>query len=244
MTRTFDLEAFDRAYAEHVVATTWQEPADYYPRYRTRYAALLELYARQVAPEPIDTLEVGGGQLAMLAKAMWGDRAVVADIAGPQFPYLNEQGVETALWNLCSDDQPFHERFDVVFFSEVIEHLPVPGHLALEKLRRALRPGGRLICSTPNLYRPRNVVYLALGRPVFDYFHVPTDHALGHVLEYSADHLRFQIERAGFLDGRIELRHFAHAPTRLGARLLAWLGAPLYQVPRFRDNLLATAIAP
>ena len=40
------------------------------------------------------------------------------------------------------------EEFDVVVISEVLEHLHSP-HLALDNIRAALRPGGRLILSTP-----------------------------------------------------------------------------------------------
>jgi SAM-dependent methyltransferase len=244
MPRRFDRQSFASAYRTYVAGGRWQEAPEYYPRYRSRYAALLQRYAAIARPEPLDVLEVGGGQLALLCKVLWGDRAVVADLSGPQFPHLRACGVETASWNLCGDDQPFRERFDAVFLSEVIEHLPVPGHVVLEKLRRALRPGGLLVCSTPNLYRPRNVVYLAFGRPLFDHFQYPTEHGLGHVLEYSAEHLRFQIEKAGFGDCRVELRHFGHLPTHPVERVLATLGAPLYLIPRFRDNLLATATAP
>jgi SAM-dependent methyltransferase len=244
MARAFDYRSFASAYEENVACVPWQESLDYYPRYRSRYVALLERYATLMPPHPAEVLEVGGGQLALLAKALWGDRAVVADLTGPHFTHLHNRGVETANWNLCAEEQPFRERFDAVFLSEVIEHLPVPGHLVLERLRRALRPGGKLVCSTPNLYRPRNVVYLALGIRLFDYFRYSSDTGLGHVLEYSADHLRFQIEKAGFVDCNIELRHFGHSPTRSWARALAWLGGPLRWVPRFRDNLLATATAP
>lgn len=244
MTRPFDGAAFTRAYGQYVLPTSWQEPSSYYPRYLSRYRALLERYASLMQPESADVLDVGGGQLALLASKLWGDRAVVADVSGPQFPYLRSQGVETVNWNLCEEVQPFQGRFDAIFLSEVIEHLPIPGHIVLEKLRAALRNGGKLVCSTPNLYRPRNVIYLAMGKPIFDYFRYPTDRGLGHVLEYSSDHLRYQIERAGFTNCRIELRHFAHSPERIPARVLAWLGSPLYLMPRFRDNLLATATAP
>ena len=244
MTRAFESRAFARAYDAYVLPAQWQEQPEYYARYRSRYAALMERYATLLGPDPIDVLEVGGGQLALLAKVLWGDRAVVADFAGPQFAYLRSHGVGTQVWDLCGTQQPFENAFDTVFLSEVIEHLPVPGHLVLERLRRALRPGGKLVCSTPNLYRPRNIVYMALGIPIFDNFTFPTQHGLGHVLEYSVDHLRFQIERAGFKDCRIELRHFGHNPTRILPRLLAWVGAPLYLLPRFRGNLLATATAP
>ena len=182
--------------------------------------------------------------MPLLAKLLWGDRATLADIAGSHFDYLREQGVEVVEWNLCSDDQPFVGDFDAIFFSEVIEHLPIPGHVVLERLRIALKPGGVMICTTPNLYRLRNVVYLALGKPMYDYFRMPTDRGLGHILEYSQDHLKWQIERAGFEDVRVELRHLAHTIKAVHMRSPLLVRISLVAVPRFRDYLLATARSP
>ncbi|HEU0315962.1 MAG TPA: class I SAM-dependent methyltransferase, partial [Solirubrobacteraceae bacterium] len=45
------------------------------------------------------------------------------------------------------------ESFDLVLCSEVIEHIPDPG-AALTSIRRILRPGGRLILSTPHRFSP------------------------------------------------------------------------------------------
>lgn len=244
MARTFDRQAFDRAYQRYICEGTFQEVPEYYPRYKSRYEAIVRQYAEVAGAPPLDVLEVGGGQHALLAKALWNDRAVVADIPGKHFDYLKSQGVETAAWNLVSNDQPFENRFDAILFSEVIEHLPIPGHVVLERLRKALRPGGILVLSTPNLYRLRNVVYMALGINMFDHFTMPTDHGLGHVLEYSEDHLRWQLETAGFQNLQIKLRQFHHTPTKLRDRVLSVVGYPLFLYPRFRDNLLAVATAP
>lgn len=242
--RTFDDKAFARAFDEVVLAGHWQEKSAYYPRYRTRYEAVLRSFADVAPDHPVDLLEVGGGQLAALAHRLWRDRATVADIGDTCFPTLEKQGVATFRYNLAADEPPTGHAYDVVLLSEVIEHLPVPGHLALLRLRTMLRPGGLLICSTPNLYRLRNIVFLALGRPIFDNFDVPRESGAGHVLEYSADHLRWQFEQAGFTDIDVTLREFAHVPHRTSDRLLAALGRPLLRIPRFRDNLLATAVAP
>lgn len=242
--RTFDDKAFVAAFNDVVLAGEWQESTSYYPRYQSRYEAVLRRFATASEAPPLDVLEVGGGQLAALAKRLWGDRATVADLNSACFATLAEQGVATFQYNLARDDPPKDRGYDVVLLSEVIEHLPVPGHVALRRLREVLRPGGLLICSTPNLYRLRNVVFLALGRPIFDHFDSPSDRGAGHVLEYSAEHLRWQFEQAGFRDIDVQLREFAHVPTQRGDRLLAALGRPLLKVPRFRDNLLAMAVAP
>jgi SAM-dependent methyltransferase len=244
MARVFDERAFQEAYQRYIAEGRFQEVPEYYPRYRSRYRALLKRYAEIVGPGPLDVLDVGGGQLALLCKVLWQDRAVVADLEGPHLDYLGGNGVETVVWNLCSEAQPFLDRFDVIFLSEVIAHLPFPPHIVLERLRKGLRPGGKLICSTPNLYRLRNVVYLACGIRLFDYFREVKKGWPGAILDYSADHLRWQLEEAGFRDCRIELRQFHHNPGHWLARLLSWLAYPLFLVPRFRDNLLAVATAP
>jgi 2-polyprenyl-3-methyl-5-hydroxy-6-metoxy-1,4-benzoquinol methylase len=241
MARHWNDALFESSYKELVVAGTFNEAEEYYPRYKSRYKDLLVRYA-QLAPEDCqDVLDVGGGQFALLCHAIWGDRAFAADIGGKHLEYLNSQGITTKTWNLCSVDQPFEAHFDFIFFSEVIEHLPIPGHIVLERLRLALKQNGTIICSTPNLYRLRNIVYMFLGKQIFDYFRMPTDRGLGHVLEYSVDHLRWQLLTAGFRNPKIVFVQMHHLPNNIAFRLMYWLGSPLFFVPRFRDNLVAIA---
>ncbi len=218
---------------------------DYYLRYRSRYKEFIRRFAALAPPGPVDVLDIGGGQLALVAIKLWNDRGVAADLPGPHLLYMAEHGVETIHWNLCKSDAPCDTKFDFIFFSEVIEHLPIPGYVVLGRLRKALRPGGVIICSTPNLYRLRNLAYMAVGHPIFDYFRYPDDEvALGHVLEYSRDHLDWQFKKAGFVKCRVEYSQLHHLPTNPFFRPLALLGYPLHLVPRWRDYLVATAYAP
>ncbi len=224
--REFDQAAFDGAFGK-LVSLRWQEEPSYYPRYRTRYAAILQRFAERAPDRTLDVLEVGGGQLAYLAVTLWGDRGSVADVQPGCFAGLRAHGIDAFRWDLARDDPPTEKRFDAIFFSEVIEHLPVPGHIALRRLRMLLRDEGLLLCSTPNLYRLRNVVYLFRGRPLFDHFDLPGERGFGHVLEYSAEHLSWQFQRAGFRDFAVELRQLpAHAerPGRQGA-VVGWCSA-------------------
>jgi SAM-dependent methyltransferase len=246
MARPWRVDDFDSVYNEFVCQDTIKfGTRAYYRRYRSRYKACIERFCSIAPPHPIDILDVGGGQLALVCKKLWNDRAVLADLPGPHTSYLAGHGVETVHWNLCKPEQPFGQVFDAVFFSEVIEHLPVPGHIALERLRQALKPGAFIICTTPNLYRARNVVYMILGLPIYDHFELPVEErSLGHVIEYSREHLQWQFEKAGFKACEVEYRQMRHSPTNRIFRLLSWLGQPLFVVPRFRDNLLATAYAP
>jgi hypothetical protein len=86
---------------------------------------------------------------------------------------------------------------------------------------------------------------MALGLPIFDHFQYPDgDTALGHVLEYSRGHLDWQFKKAGFTQYRVEYSQMHHLPTNPLNRPLALLGYPLHMVPRWRDNLVATAYAP
>ena len=241
--RDFSEASFDRAFKQLATDVRWQEDPSYYPRYRTRYAAIMRRFAEKVPDESLNVLDIGGGQLAYLAVALWGDQGCVADVQDGCFAELRARGIDAFEWNLALDDPPTDRRFDAIFFSEVIEHLPVPGHIALRRLRTLLRPGGLLLCSTPNLYRLRNVVYLLRGLQLFDHFDLPGVRGYGHVLEYSAEHLSWQLRRAGFADFAVELRNFDHTPNEPLNRVLSSVGAPLRRIPRYRDNLLAVATA-
>ena len=64
-----------------------------------------------------------------------------------------------------SEDLPFDDgTFDVVVFSEVMEHLRFP-QKALCEIARVLRKNGTLIGSVPNAFRMRNRLKFLLGKP-------------------------------------------------------------------------------
>jgi len=67
--------------------------------------------------------------------------------------------------DIDSEDLPFDDRmFDVVVFSEVMEHLRFP-QKALSEISRVLMKNGKLIGSVPNAFRLRNRWKFFCGKP-------------------------------------------------------------------------------
>jgi SAM-dependent methyltransferase len=84
-----------------------------------------------------------------------------------------------------------HSSVDLVWCSEVLEHVPDTAHLLLE-VRRVLRPGGRLLVTVPYHGRVKNLL-IALLR--FDAHFDPLGQ---HVRFYTARSLRTTLERSAF----------------------------------------------
>src|SRR3954447_13056427 len=114
MPRQFDQSAFSAAFDKLIVRGRFNEEPSYYPRYRSRYQQLMELFAKLAPASPCKVLDIGGGQFAVLTHALWHDDCMAADIGGEHLNYVASLGNRTARWNLCSDDQPFQNEFDVV----------------------------------------------------------------------------------------------------------------------------------
>lgn len=139
---------------------------------------------------------------------------------------MTRHGVDFRRCDLIRDDLPERGAFDAAVLCEVVEHLPVPLHLVLEKVLRWVRPGGFVFLTTPNLYRLRNVVRLATGRELFCPLYYPEPgQGIGHPFEFSADHLRWHMERAGLEGVVVELTQLTMRGSSPGAevaRLAAW----------------------
>ncbi len=172
---------------------------------------------------------------------------MVGDVSDAFKATLVQHGIEFVRCDLIRDDLPFENEFDAVVMLEVVQHFPIPLHEVFEKVRRWLKPGGYLLCTTPNLYRLRNVVRLALGLRVFDFFFMPDEsQPIGHPFEYYKEHLLFHLEKANFDVKSIELKQllgFESGVTPM-AKVGRFLAAPLLTFPRWRDSLVAVATKP
>lgn len=99
-------------------------------------------------------------------------RSFGLDVVGYELPAnvevycraLKAQGVPLFGFDIYDDTAPPCERpADVLICSEVVEHLFMDVSTVLERLRPLLRLGGRLLLTTPNIYRRRNLLRLMRG---------------------------------------------------------------------------------
>lgn len=84
---------------------------------------------------------------------------------------------------------PYQQAFDTIVAGELVEHLENPG-LFLSSCARALKPGGRLVLSTPNVFTPLlSLMYLKNGDRAFN-----PDHAVW----FCPQTIRAILARCGF----------------------------------------------
>ena len=243
--RTLARGEFDRAYDELILNNKYVEEKGYYRRYRKRYFKTLQYFANLDLPRPAKILEVGGGQIALLAHHLFGDEGTTGDINEAYARPVTSHGLDFVVCDLVHDDVPHRDHFDVFVLCEVIEHMPIPPHIVLEKIKQWIKPGGVILLTTPNLYRLRNTLRLLTGMRVFcNWYYPPRGKGLGHPIEYSAEHMQWQLEKAGFEVRIMDHVQLTNAGSHWWSRIMRAVLAPLLLRPLWRDALVAVAVKP
>ncbi len=148
-----------------------------------------------------DHLDIGCGPGTFIATLPEGHRSVGIDIAAPQIAHAETRYATARREFRVVEPGPLpfaDESFDVVTLVELIEHLPdEQNRRLLAEARRVLRPGGRLLASTPNyasLWPALELLVDRLGRvPYRDQ----------HITHYTRGRLSALLEAAGFADVRV-----------------------------------------
>ena len=103
------------------------------------------------------------------------------------FDLLNSHRVD--LWPECGP-------FDLIVFSEVLEHLSVAPEFVFALLNSLLADNGVLICTTPNAADVAKRLRLAYGRNPFEQLRLYSANP-GHIREYTRQELRHIAQNVG-----------------------------------------------
>lgn len=116
---------------------------------RKRFAEYLAQIG-EIGKRPGRVLDVGcnAGELLALFQAAGWEVAGVEPSPGPAMFARRRLGAP--IWNgLVEEVLPDGESFDLITMTHVLEHIERPG-LVIDRMKRALRPGGMLLLEVPN----------------------------------------------------------------------------------------------
>lgn len=226
--------------------------AAYFRLHRYRFAAMLRAMGRAAGAHVLEVGVTPGHFTELLVGAGYQVTGVDLDPARRQALW-QRLGVEVRRANLEREPLPFEAAtFDWVVFSEVIEHLlysPLP---VLREFRRVLRPGGRMLITTPNeLYlksRLRTIVRAALWlslstRAEFRHQMLLEGEAryTTHARTYTMGELTWLVEQAGL---RVIQRRFEAPWERVGLEPARLRSHPLRVFAKGGFAALTAALPP
>jgi len=136
---------------------------------------------------------------------------------------LIDQNALTVITHDLEGDDPgadLIDQYDLIVFNEVFEHLRINPLKTLRKLHSWLKPGGKLILSTPNAqsldgfrkYITPGVMFGLGAIPVVEYGKLETIGHMGHVREYTAPEVMHTLKHTGFIT---EVLTYRFSPAQL-----------------------------
>jgi SAM-dependent methyltransferase len=170
--------------------------------YRARRKIISDAISQIRLPKASRILEAGcgpGGNLSMLKQ--FGDVCAIEPY-GPACEIAKAKGVAEVQQSGLPGDIPFKAKFDLIGAFDVLEHIERDVE-ALESLRVALAPSGRLILTVP----------------AYQWMWSAHDVRNHHVRRYTMQHLRRITETAGFNVERITHFNTLLFPLIAGVRL-------------------------
>lgn len=183
--------------------------SEYNYNHKRRYARTLEVL-RENLSDGQHLLELGTSDVIPVALKMLGPdvRMTVTDfdltlsVSGSMVCSVGgvEREVERYSVDLESTKLPAKdELFDVVLCCEVLEHMDIDPMFMLSEVNRVLKPGGKLIMTTPNVTNTRAIWKILRGIEPYFYMQYHRDRSpYRHNYEHSVETVEALLAAAGF----------------------------------------------
>lgn len=204
---------------------TWYD--HYVKKQSTRIAHDLHWVETVVKPQGLIVDAGAAPYLLTLALKQKGYDVEGLDVEPDRFAEpIKQTGLTVRRCDIDNDAFPYaDETVDVVLLNEVFEHLRINPVGTMREIFRVLRPGGRLMLSTPNgLSLNRLAILLTKGTPgpnIYKEYSKLTDIGhMGHVREYAPREVEDLIEKIGFKTShRIRRGSYYHLRPGLTGRI-------------------------
>lgn len=141
-----------------------------------------------------------------------------------------------------NDSLPFaNESFDVITCVEGVEHVHDAFYL-LQECHRLLRPGGRLILSTPNLQNMRSRIKFLLRGTLF-WFDTYAIKSVGHINVIPFFLLKHILKTTGFCRISVQgnRKVFPYLPASLSRLILKWLSGAVNEDMEQNSDIMLNA---
>lgn len=211
--------------------------------HRHRYILLAEKFLEFKTQEPQNFLEIGSYNCFVPVLA----QTIGYTAYGLDLPIFIKQFEETELkfnltikpCDLSGEPIPFEDNwFDLINFSEVLEHFNFYPAKALVEFLRVLKSGGHLLITTPNQARFNNRLKLLLGLSINWDIKEPFS-PMTHAREYTAKEVVWLLKLAGFTKISVGYAHIDYPDINIWLRRFNRFIGKI--CPVLASNLIITA---
>lgn len=207
----------------------FQGGGKYFLKSRRRYRDCLSLVFDCLKTGGKSVLDLGGWQMGVLCAPL-ASSVLCVSLSAPKNRLESAFPVRAEVFDIMAPAFPLEgKQFDLVFFLEVLEHLPPPTDLVMGRLRRLIRPGGYMVMSVPNLaFWQKRIKFFFLGRSPLRLSDERDPYGgYHHIRPYTYDECLTLFRRHGF---RVERR-------LSGNYHRGWYHSPFHWVERFAPRL-------
>jgi SAM-dependent methyltransferase len=155
-------------------------------------------------PEPIRILDIGPTPFTLFIKKRFPTYDIFALDRTPLLEErLKKAGIQLKICDLDEGHIPYEDEFfDIVIFTEVLEHIFEPPTNMLKEIKRIMLTSGKLIIEVPNIACLSKRIKLLFGvTPLPDADHQMNKdwiHGHGHVREYTYKEILSLCKSVGF----------------------------------------------